>query len=46
MDPQDETPGKVEPQPAARDLEERPGIIAEYIADRRALLDKLQRKLN
>ena len=46
MDPQDEMPGKEETQPAARDLEERRGIIAEYIADLRAFVDKLRRKLN
>jgi hypothetical protein len=44
MDPNDKTPGKKEPQPA-RDLE-RQGVIAEYIADLRAFLDKLRRKFN
>jgi hypothetical protein len=46
MDPKDKASGKEEPPPAARDLEERRGIIAEYIADLRAFLDKLRRKLN
>ena len=45
MDPTDEKRSKEEPQ-AARDLEERRGVIAEYIADLRAFLDKLRRKLN
>jgi hypothetical protein len=45
MDPNDKTPGKKEPQPA-RDLEERQGVIAEYIADLRAFLAKLRRKFN
>jgi hypothetical protein len=46
MDPKDQMLGKEVPQPAARDLEERRGIIAEYIADLRAFVDKLRRKLN
>jgi hypothetical protein len=46
MDTKDKTPGKEQPQPAARDLEQRRGIIAEYIADLRAFLDKLRRTLN
>ena len=41
MDPKQ---GKEEPP--ARDLEERRGVIAECIADLRAFLDKLRRKLN
>jgi len=45
MDPKDKTASKEEPR-QARDLEERRGIIAEYIADLRAFLDKLRRKLN
>jgi hypothetical protein len=50
MDPKDKMPGKEEPQPqpqpAARDLEERRGVIAEYIVDLRAFLGKLRRKFN
>ena len=45
MDPKDKTAGKEEPR-QARDLEERRGIIAEYIADLRAFLYKLRRKFN
>ena len=45
MDPNDKTPSKEEPSPA-RDLEERQGVIAEYIADLRAFLAKLRRKFN
>jgi hypothetical protein len=45
MDPKDKTAGKEEPR-QARDLEERRGIIEEYIADLRAFLYKLRRKFN
>jgi hypothetical protein len=45
MDPKDIMQGKEEPPPA-RDLEETRGVIAEYIADLRAFLDKLRRKLS
>jgi len=44
MDPMDKKKGKEEPP--TRDLEERRNVIEEYIADLRAFLDKLRRKLN
>jgi hypothetical protein len=42
MDSKDQKPDKDEPQ-ATRDLEEGRRVIEEYIADLRALLDKLRR---
>jgi hypothetical protein len=44
MDPIDKKQGKEEPP--TRDLEERRNVIEEYIADLRALLNKLRRKIN
>jgi hypothetical protein len=44
MNPMDKQQGKE--QPPTRDLEERRNVIEEYIADLRALLNKLRRKLN
>ena len=45
MDSTDKKQSKEEPQPA-RDLEERRQVLEEYIADLRAFLDKLRRKLS
>jgi hypothetical protein len=44
MSSTDKKPSKKEPQPA-RELEERRKVLEEYIADLRAFLDKLRRKL-
>jgi hypothetical protein len=41
----DQKQKKEEPQ-LARDLEERRKVLEDYIADLRAFLDKLRRKLN
>jgi hypothetical protein len=45
MDSKDKKPDKEDPQEAA-DLEERRGVIKGYIADLRAFLNKVRRKLN
>ena len=45
MDPIDKKQGKDKPQ-SPGDLDERRAVIEEYIADLRAFLDKLRRKVN
>jgi hypothetical protein len=46
MDLTDKERSKEKPPPPARDLEERRKVLEEYLADLRAFLDKLRRKLN